>query len=203
MICGIVLAAGQSRRMGTQKLLLPWAGKTVIAHIVDETLAAGIDRVLVVVSSDADRIAQALASRPVTFVTNPNPEGDMLSSIRCGLRALPSDCEAALVVLGDQPRIDAELIKRVLRAKETSGRGIALPIADGKRGHPIAVAAQYFPEVLSKFDGVGLHGLVDAHPNDLVTWPITESLLLADMDFPEDYERHRAAQEKQPKEISD
>ena len=93
MICGIVLAAGQSRRMGTQKLLLPWAGKTVIAHIVDETLAAGLDRLLVVVSSDAERIAQALTGRPVTFVPIPTPTATCLAQSAAAFALCPANAK--------------------------------------------------------------------------------------------------------------
>ena len=78
-----------------------------------------------------------------------------------------------------------------------------MPIADGKRGHPIAITARYFPEVLANFDGIGLHGLLDAHPDDVYSWPITDAALLADMDFPQEYKRHQAAQIGQQREPSD
>ena len=110
MICSIVLAAGRSRRMGSQKLLLGLGGRPVIARIVDEVLRGPVDSVFVVVGPDGGRIAEALADRQIEFVTNTDPESEMLSSIRCGLRALPDDCTAVLVVLGDQPGIRAEAI---------------------------------------------------------------------------------------------
>ena len=82
----------------------------MIARIVDEVLRSPVDRVFVVVGPDGGRIAEALAGRRVEFVTNPDPEAEMLSSVRCGLRAMPEDCEAVLVVLGDQPGVTAEVI---------------------------------------------------------------------------------------------
>jgi molybdenum cofactor cytidylyltransferase len=108
MIRAILPAAGQSRRMGVQKHLLPFGASTVIEHIVDELLRAGVDEIHVVVGHQADRIAAALSGRPVQIVSNPDFEKtEMLSSVRCGLQALPSDCAAILVAPGDQPAITA------------------------------------------------------------------------------------------------
>ena len=90
MICAIVLAAGCSRRMGSQKLLLPFAGKTVIAHIVDEVRSSPVSEILVVLGKDNEAVTAALAGRTWIAVVNPEPEGDMLSSVRCGLRAQAS-----------------------------------------------------------------------------------------------------------------
>jgi molybdenum cofactor cytidylyltransferase len=108
MIIAVVPAAGRSRRMGVSKQLLPFAGTTVIGRIVDELRRSRIDEICVVVGHQADRLRQALDGRPVRIVANPDYQRtDMLASIRCGLAAMPADCRAILVALGDQPAITA------------------------------------------------------------------------------------------------
>jgi molybdenum cofactor cytidylyltransferase len=189
MISAVVLAAGRSRRMGTQKLLLPLVGQPVIARIVDQLLASPVERILVVVGADKARIAAALADRRVTLVANPDPEGEMLSSIRCGLGEVPHDCDAVLVVLGDQPGLTAELVASLARAFEVSDRGIIVPAYRGKRGHPILIAAGYREEIMTRYDEVGLRGLVLAHLEDIFEVEVDLPAALADMDVPEDYRR--------------
>ena len=126
------------------------------------------------------------------FVPNPDPEGDMLSSVRCGLRALPESCEAVLVALGDQPAINHELIGELIRAFHQRGGGIVVPAHGGRRGHPILFASHFCEEVLSRYDSVGLHGLLDAHPEEVFKVPVSTASILEDMDTPEDYERQKS-----------
>lgn len=189
MICAIVLAAGRSSRMGLQKLLLPFAGKTVITHIVDQLLASIIDKVYVVVGHEPDRIAHHLASRPVGVVTNPDYEAGMLSSVRCGFKALSSDCNAVLVALGDQPGITSKLVDDMVRSFNKTDKGILVPLHDGTRGHPILVAKHYQTEILTQYDDIGLRGLLHAHPDDIFELSASTSSVLFDMDYPEDYLR--------------
>jgi molybdenum cofactor cytidylyltransferase len=174
--------------MGTQKLLLPLGNETLIGHVVDQVLAA-VPSVLVVVGQDGRRIAEALAGRHVTLVTNPDPRSEMLGSLRCGLEALPGDCEAALVVLGDQPGLRTEIIGQVVRAFPSRGKGIVVPVHQGKRGHPTLIAARYFPEIRQRYDGVGLRGLLQAHVEDIHEVPVNDAAILIDVDSPEDYDR--------------
>ncbi len=164
-------------------------GRPVIARIVDEVLRGPVDRVFVIVGPDGARIAEALAGRRVEFVTNPDPEAEMLSSVRCGLRAMPEDCDAVLVVLGDQPGVTAEVIAALVQAYKTSGRGIAAPIHKGKRGHPLLFAMRYRDEILNHYDDVGLRGLLHAHPEDVCEVEFPAPNVIDDMDLPEDYER--------------
>lgn len=189
MIAAIVLAAGRSRRMGTQKVLLPFGGGTVISHIADEVLRSRLDRLVVVAGQDAAAIAQALADRPVGVVANPDPEGDMLSSVRCGLLALPPDAEGVLLALGDQPAITAVLVDRLVGALRESGSGIVVPAYGGRRGHPLLFSGVYRAELLSRHDDVGLRGLLQAHPKDVREVPVADAWVLADMDVPADYQR--------------
>lgn len=184
----IVLAAGQSRRMGRQKLLLPLAGQTLIGHIVDQLLAVPLDAVCVVIRAGDRRVPAALAGRAMQFVVNPERDGDMLSSVRAGLRALPRDYEAVLVVLGDQPSLTAGLVRRMIRASSGSDRGIVLPVHDGRRGHPLLFSMRYRDEVLSRFDELGLRGLLTAHAEDIVEVAADRSVL-EDIDVPADYRR--------------
>jgi len=189
MICAIVLAAGCSRRMGTQKLLLSFAGKTVIAHIVDEVLCSPVRQVLVVLREDDEGVAAALAGRKWKAVVNPDPDGDMLSSVRCGLRALPPGCTAVLAVLGDQPAITSGLIGEMTRALATCGRGIVVPVHAGRRGHPLLFSSRYCEEILTGHEQVGLRGLLHSHPDELLELDVATPFVLTDMDQPADYLR--------------
>ncbi len=189
MIDAIVLAAGRSRRMGTQKLLLPFAGQTVIGHVVDQALAGQVRRVIAVVADEHGPVASALSNKPVGLVVNPDVEGEMLSSVRVGLRALSADASAALIVLGDQPSLRGERVRRLIDSFETGNNGIVAPIYNGKRGHPLLIAARYFAELQTCYDDVGLRGLLTAHSGYIGEVAVTDSGLLADMDYPEDYQR--------------
>ncbi len=189
MIEAIILAAGRSRRMGAQKLLLPFAGKRVIEHIVDQVLAAPIRDALAVIAGEDDAVAAALSKKRVTLAVNPDPEAEMLSSVRVGLRGLRPDAQAAIIVLGDQPSLQTAVVNRLASAFQATQKGIVVPVHEGKRGHPLLIAARYFSELLHDYDEVGLRGLLSAHANDIEEVAMTDAGVLADMDYPEDYER--------------
>ena len=189
MICAIVLAAGRSRRMGVQKLLLPFGGQTVITHIVDQLLASSVDEVYVVVGYQWKRISQELSGQPVSIVKNPNYKSGMLSSVRCGLRAIPQQCLAVLVALGDQPSVTSKLIDQMLQAFTATEKRIIVPLYKGKRGHPIMFSELYRNDILAHYDNVGLRGLLHAHPDDVLELTVSTLAVLSDMDYPEDYRR--------------
>jgi molybdenum cofactor cytidylyltransferase len=189
MICAIVLAAGRSRRMGTQKLLLPYGGQTLIGHILDQVIRSPVEVTLVVTGADHEAVVGGSSGRDVTFVRNPAAEAEMLSSIRCGIRALPGSCRAAVIVLGDQPGVTAGLIGEIVRGHVEMGRAIVVPTFGGRRGHPVLISARHFGEVLSGFDDVGLRGLVRAHPEDVLEVEAGLEAVLMDLDTPEDYRR--------------
>ena len=192
MICAIVLAAGQSRRMGVQKLLLPFGSKTVITHIVDQLTASSVDEVHVVVGCQGKRVSRELSSRPVSIVNNSNYKSGMLSSVRCGLQAITQQCRAVLVALGDQPSVTTKLIDQMLQTFASTEKQILMPLYQGKRGHPIMFSAAYRKEILTHYDNVGLRGLLYAHKDDIYELPVTTSGVLSDMDCPEDYRRELA-----------
>ena len=189
MTSAVVLAAGRSRRMGTQKLLLPLRGKPLIAHVVDAVLASPVARVYVVTGGDGDAIAAALAGREVELVANRDLEGDMLSSVRCGLEALPAVCLAALVVLGDQPGITAEAIAALLAASQATERGIVVPICAGRRGHPLLIRRRHWEAIRRGFAGEGLRGLLAEQADDVMEVPMVGGEMFLDIDRPEDYRR--------------
>jgi molybdenum cofactor cytidylyltransferase len=197
MICAIVLAAGESRRMGAQKLLLPFGSTTVIAHVVDQLLRSVVDKVLVVVGHDSNKVAEALCGRPVTIVANPDYQSGMLSSARCGLRALPPQCQAVLVALGDQPAITTKLVDDLVHTFTGNDKGIVVPVFRNKRGHPIVFSARYRDEILTHYDDTGLRGLLHAHPDDLLELPASTPAVLSDLDYPEDYRRELTSQQEE------
>jgi CTP:molybdopterin cytidylyltransferase MocA len=115
----------------------------------------------------------------------------MLSSVRCGLRALPASCQGVLVVLGDQPSVTPGLVTALIAAFRDSGRGIVVPAWNGRRGHPMLLAARFREEVLRQHDGVGLRGVLSAHPEEVLEIDAGSPAVLDDMDTPEDYAREK------------
>jgi len=191
MICAIVLAAGRSRRMGRQKLLLPFAESTVLARMTNAFLKAPVDRLLVVVPPNANDLRAALADQPVQFVENPDPAGEMLSSVRCGVRALPAAAKIVAVSPGDQPALQPSLVRELLAAFKTIGSGILVPVYHGRRGHPLLFSAGYAAEILTSSEGIGLRGLLKAHPDDVSEFTVANAAVLQDLDTPADYQSAR------------
>ena len=136
--------------------------------------------------------AEALSGRAVRVVSNPDYRTGMLSSVRCGLRALPAQCEAILVALGDQPGISRGLVDQMIHSFNRVDKGIVVPCFRGKRGHPIVFSERFRDEIMTQYDSVGLRSLLQAHPEDVFELDVLAPAALSDMDYPEDYRRELA-----------
>jgi molybdenum cofactor cytidylyltransferase len=189
MICAIVPAAGCSARMGVPKQLLPFGATSAIGHVVGQLRGSTLDDVYVVLGHEAEKVAAALAGHAIQLVPNPDYQAGMLSSVRCGLRAIPPQCGAILVALGDQPAITTSLVDRLLDLFRTSGRRIVVPVHGGRRGHPLVFSTAYAGEILERYDEVGLRGLLQAHPEEVLEFEAATAAVLCDMDSPGDYRR--------------
>ncbi len=196
MICALVLAAGESKRMGRPKLLLPLGRKTIIEHIVDNICESKADQILVVLGSHRREILDKLKGRPVLTAVNHRYREGMLSSIQAGFKALPHETSAALVSLGDQPLIPVSVIDRLIDAYEESQKGIVLPVYAKKRGHPILIDVKHKQEVLHLSPDIGLRALVRNHPRDVYEIKSDSPHILKDIDYPEDYKNELAKKEK-------
>jgi xanthine dehydrogenase accessory factor len=195
MIAALVLAAGESRRLGQPKLLLPLGPSSVIERVVDACLGSAAERVIVVLGAEADRVRARLGPRPVTFAFNPDFREGMSASIRQGLAAAGPEAEAVLVVLGDQPLLTAPLIDRLITAYRRTGRGLVFPVVRGTRGHPVLIDGRYREAMLALRGDVGCRAILEAHPEDGWPVPVDDEAPLTDVDTRDDYERVRGGLE--------
>jgi molybdenum cofactor cytidylyltransferase len=188
MIAAIVLAAGQSRRMGRNKMLLPFGASTVIETVVNEVAACAAVRDMIIVTGHQHNLLEArLAHAPVRCVFNPAyAHAEMLISIQVGLRALPADSLAALVVLGDQPRLQSDIVRRVIDAYAPDT--LIIPSYQMKRGHPILIDRALWADVLSLPDTATLRDFIQAHAKQIRYVEVETDSVLADLDTPEDYQ---------------
>ncbi len=188
MISAIVLAAGASQRMGQPKLLLPFNGERVIEHVVGTVTAADVDEVIVVVGYRRAEMEQALAGLPARVVFNPDYAwGEMLSSVQVGLKAASPAATAALIALGDQPRVSVATLNRIATALREGGDRIYLPTFGGRRGHPIGLPRRFWPEVLALERGSSLREVIRRHQSATVEIPVPDDAVLWDMDTPQEY----------------
>lgn len=196
MIGAIVLAAGESTRMGTQKLLLPYAGSTVIEEIVDQVLRSGVDACVVVTGHEPERIREGLGARDILFAQNDRYREGMLSSVRAGLAVPDTSWSAAIILLGDQPSVRSATIDVLIESHSTRPEDIVVPSFEGRRGHPLLVPMRFREEILERFDETGLRGLLRAHPESVTEVSVDTKSILEDLDYPEDYQRAIKALER-------
>lgn len=191
-VAAVVLAAGQSRRMGRSKPLLPWSdGQTVIEAIVRRLLIFRLAEIVVVTGYQGDAVRRALEHLPVTFVENENyATGEMISSVQVGINALPETTAGALVVLGDQPMLDSRVVGDVLTAYGEGHGTIIAPVYRGERGHPVLFDRRFWPELLALERGAP-RDVIRRYPDDLALVEASNDSILTDIDTPEQYHRAR------------
>ena len=153
MIAGLLLASGASRRFGSNKLVAPLHGRAVVRWSA-EALAGAVDAAYVVVPAHSEDIRAALRGLPVHWVENANAFEGMASSIRAGIAALPTEAEAVVITLGDQPLIDRGVIRDVVATWRAAPPGTSAVVAeyDDGRGHPSLFAPTLFA-ALRALDG--------------------------------------------------
>ncbi|OGL00822.1 MAG: hypothetical protein A3E31_14405 [Candidatus Rokubacteria bacterium RIFCSPHIGHO2_12_FULL_73_22] len=185
MIAAIVLAAGLARRMGRQKLLLALQGKPVVRWAV-EALLPLVEEVVVVTGREDAAVREALAGLAVRYAQNPRPESGQGSSIAVGVAALKPWTRAALIALGDQPRLPAAVVPALLAAHARSGKAIVAPVYGGAQGNPVLFAASVFPELRALAGDAGARAVVAADPERVARVPF-DLPMPPDVDTPEDF----------------
>ena len=192
-VAGIILAAGESRRWGSPKQLLPLGGKPLLAWALDAALASKLAKVVLVLGREREAVLAALGDRAgdsrLEVVCNPNFTAGQGGSLAVGLAALGDRFAAALFLLGDQPLVTPALIDALLRRFAASDRGICLPVCGGRRGNPVLFARPFFPALLALEGDAGGRGIIAAHPEAVLTVPIDDAAAFWDIDRPEDLAR--------------
>jgi molybdenum cofactor cytidylyltransferase len=192
-LAGIVLAAGESRRMGQPKQLLPFGERTILERVVDTLLAAGVGEVVVVLGHMAERVRAVLGDRPVRAVINESYRQGMLSSVKCGVGAVGTEYDAILIALGDQPHIECAVVSEVMHAYRAGNAGIVIPRYGEKKGHPIIISLQKYREAIVNLpEDVGLNALMQEHADDVRLLDVATEDIIRDIDVPDDYTRELA-----------
>jgi len=187
-VWAIVLAAGEGRRLGGGKLTLPYGGTTIIGAVVSALESSAVARIVAVVGRYGEQIQSALESvESVSFVVNPRPQDGMLGSIKRGVESIPDDVDGFLIVLGDQPEVPRETIDALISAANESDRLMFIPMADGRRGHPVLFRFTARDSILALSDNVRLNTWRDDNPELVQLVPVESTAILEDIDTPEDY----------------
>lgn len=197
-IAALVAAAGLSRRMGTPKQLLPWAGCTVIATVVDQLATAGAAPVICITGHRDQEVAAALQATAALTLFNPDyAQAEMLSSYQVGVRALlMTNCCGSLIALGDQPHIPVPVIQQVLAQAWLTPEQLVIPSYNLRRGHPFYIPRRLWSELLNLGPEETLRTLVNRHAAAIVYVTVETDAILRDMDTPAEFRSLRQESEQ-------
>jgi molybdenum cofactor cytidylyltransferase len=187
----VVLAAGQSSRMGgPNKLLLPLAGEALIRRTVQTVLQAGMQETVVVTGHQGREVMRAVLDLPVTVQPNLRHEDGQMRSVAAGVAALAQATDAILVCPGDMPLLTADDLRALLAAYRAHPEAsIVIPRFEGARGNPIVFAASYAPEVAAGRRLIGCRKLAQQYPEETWYFEVGHDRYTTDIDTPDDYRR--------------
>lgn len=190
MIWGIILTAGESKRMGKVKLTLPLGDKKLIEWVLQAAKLAPLDKFLLVVRPEDKEVIKIGKSWGAEIVLNSEYRTGMSSSIKKALYQIPSeDVEGFFIILGDQPLINPSIIYKMLRAFTPGKKEIVVPFYKDKQGNPVLFDGYWKEELMGLTGDIGGRVLIKAHPERIKRVKITNESILLDIDCEEDYEK--------------
>lgn len=186
MVAGLVLAAGESRRMGRPKALLPFHNLTFLETILQSLGSGGVSRFVVVLGHSARAIQSATELGGAEVVVNAQYRLGQTSSLQAGLKAI-RDADGALLCLADHPAIRPETIRRLVKAFEETKALVVAPAYENRRGHPVLISRALFAELLALSTDQGANIVVRKYRDASVEIPVDDPGVVQDVDTPEDY----------------
>ena len=184
-ITAILLAAGKSSRMGSNKLLADLNGKPLLRHSVESLISSSADDVIVVTGNEADAVRDALRDLKVRFVHNPAFADGLSTSLKAGLAAVAHDCDGVLVCLADMPLVEAKTIDRLISSFSVGDhRTICVPVFDGKRGNPVLWGSQHFVGLREITGDQGGRLLMQSLTDEIIEVEVNSRAVLVDVDTP-------------------
>lgn len=195
MIVAVVLAAGESSRMGRPKALLPIDGIRFIERIVTALKSSGVAKIIVVLGHNAEDMRRKIDDLPVTIIINPEYKKGQLSSLQTAIHYLETSpigagVDGILVHLVDHPYVNPQLVKLMIDRFEESGKLIVVPRFRGRRGHPVLFSKRLFPELRSAPMEQGAKTVVHAHQAETLEIETENEGVTIDIDTPEEYRKH-------------
>jgi CTP:molybdopterin cytidylyltransferase MocA len=198
-VVAMLLAGGESSRMGKPKPLLDWGGTTLIEYQVAQLREAGADKVIVVLGHRADEALPYVHRAGALAIVNELYSEGRASSVRVAAGALPEDTTAIVVLNVDQPR-PSWVTRRLLEEQRRVKALITVPAVEGRRGHPVVFDGRLAPELREVREATaGMRAVMQAHAGDILEVPFDTSVVLLDMNVPEEYEKAKATYFEQVK----
>jgi molybdenum cofactor cytidylyltransferase len=186
-ISAILLAAGESNRMGQPKQLLPFGQSTILEQAIDNLLNSAVSETIVVLGHRAEEVIKTIAAKPVKIAINSNYLQGMSTSIITGLNLIDSRARAVVIALGDQPLVDSQTINSLIEAFVAHKKGVAIPVYQGRRGHPVIFSIKYKGELLKLKGDIGGREIIDRHPDDVLEVVVNCEGVVIDIDTMDDY----------------
>ena len=186
-ISSILLGAGESKRMGVDKLSLPWGEKTVFEHCFDTLLRSKVKEVIVVLHGRIKEGADYLKGKRVKVEINPYYKKGMSTSIRRGIQAIDPRTHGILIALGDQPLIRTRTINALIHAFSQGKGKIIIPSFQGRKGNPVIFHRRYGKELLKLKGDVGGRSIIEKHPEDVWVVRVKSEGVVKDIDTWKDY----------------
>lgn len=193
MVSAILLGAGQSKRMGMNKLLLPWGKKTVFEHCLGALLRSKIKELIVVLNNQSEAMrrqlekSSILESRKVKVKINPHYKRGMSTSIRKGIRGMDPGSDGILIALGDQPFLSTKTVNALIRAFDEGKGEIIVPSYRGKRGHPVIFHRRFEDELLKLKGDMGGKSILGKYPTSVKAVQVRSEGVIKDIDTWQDY----------------
>lgn len=188
MVSVILLAAGESKRMGKPKLLMPLGKATILEQTIDNFLASKVNEVIVVLGYRAEEMMKKIAIKPIKIAINPAYHQGMSTSIVKGLSLVDDRAQAVMLALADQPFVKSQIINRLIEEFLSHNKGIAIPVCHRRRGHPVIFAIKYKEELMGLTGDVGGRQIIRRHPNDILEVAINSESIITDIDTISDYQ---------------